>query len=771
MIETPLAADIAVQVAEPEPVVDGSNYVLNPTFTPGLSGYAGGAATITHRTDGGAFGPNYARATGNVANNAMALNGPANIPVTPGEPFAASVYMRSPHGVRSGYVRVSWTGAAASTGVPVLIPATWQRFTLTGIVPAGATLARLDAWASGGASGQTMDVDAFQYEKRSTVGDFVAGDMTNTDDHLYAWSGSVGASISLRLALWRDLDVNLVGVSVDRGQNNSGATDTLEVGSGSLELVGAIDLGVDPALRPNGTIRIRHKLTFEAAFTGTIIDVNQAFSWGSDGKRTVHTSVAVADAVQSLANTPRYGVIAPAGGRQTWAERIVQLNESATVNVTEPPDNTLTLYSWPSAWPLLWEGSSFDGWSEQTPGDAANGMGLSTISRVGKRELLSRIQNPSTHPITGTPLNVAQNTYGIKRTFTGLTPGLTYSMTMNLAVYMDAWTETENARWWRIQVDGMAWSAEARFSQPANGSSQSWPLATLQFTATATSHIIRLTNARAFSLAPQSFSVVECYIEPGTFSELGIPDDYLLQDVVYESSLLNHYQLACDSVGARFWVDADNTVQFRRAAEETGLVATFTDETGDDDELHYIAVDVSYDTRSVVNTLDMKQHGRALDGDGEGIADDYSQTVTDTDSLASWGERASSLDTCLWVGFEHELDVQSRAREVFNLRSVPGYQVTHVRWNAAENLAYAFLLDVGSRVLIRFDGTEQRSRISRIKHSLSGKRWMMDIWFTDNMTGPTFDAWSDYATGLTFDQLSDIYTGQTFDMASKRPIQ
>lgn len=108
---------------------------------------------------------------------------------------------------------------------------------------------------------------------------------------------------------------------------------------------------------------------------------------------------------------------------------------------------------------------------------------------------------------------------------------------------------------------------------------------------------------------------------------------------------------------------------------------------------------------------------------------------------------------------------------MFEERAIPGYTVTHIRFNAQSDIELAFKLDVYSRVRVIFEGYEQTSRVARIKHDISPTRWMIDLWFTDTQFGPTFDEFSDFYDNLTFDQLSDLYEPDSFDAVSKRTLR
>jgi hypothetical protein len=127
--------------------------------------------------------------------------------------------------------------------------------------------------------------------------------------------------------------------------------------------------------------------------------------------------------------------------------------------------------------------------------------------------------------------------------------------------------------------------------------------------------------------------------------------DLVLQDVVYESSLANHFDLASNSVGGSWWVDEYNVTQFAASLPETDpLVARFSDVhedipiAGAAPHVCYTDIQVGYDTTNVVNDLTVVNHGRdAVTGD----AADVTYGVQDITSSANWGPRQATIDTSL----------------------------------------------------------------------------------------------------------------------------
>lgn len=296
-------------------------------------------------------------------------------------------------------------------------------------------------------------------------------------------------------------------------------------------------------------------------FKGTIQDVAARYS--RDGRTFVN--IVAADAVQDHANTMRYGATTghPTVDAERWHARIARLAGSARTPVALPADNA------PRTFAASSRQDPAEGW--QLLGTTAGVYARPPVNSDGDLRVLQTI-NAGTRSLA----QVA-NATGLTRTLTGLTPGRVYAITARIRSGLSYDAPGIRPRMYALTVPGLGSSTAAtvsrRYATPAT--------LTHTFTATDFTHDLRL--VRTESLSRPS----ETYLGGNPWDDLRlvdwsvtetIPDDGIsLSGVVYESSLKNHFDLACDSVGAYWWVDAENVTQFRRRRDLTPIRATFSD--------------------------------------------------------------------------------------------------------------------------------------------------------------------------------------------------
>lgn len=254
----------------------------------------------------------------------------------------------------------------------------------------------------------------------------------------------------------------------------------------------------------------------------------------------------------------------------------------------------------------------------------------SVVTVLGKSGLIREIQ------ATG-PGSVVGGSIGIQRTITGLKVGATYRLTGTVAVTAPV---TPNPNTYAFGVVGKTTGTPTTvvLGTPS-------PMPEYTFKATATSHIIRVIMTETSSYTAGWLEGVAFY--DIKFSEMPLASPYRLQDTVYEGPLSTHLSYACDSVGASWWVDRMNVTQFRQATSQDGVVATFSDRRAPG-VLEYVEPAASYDTRNVVNVLEVANHGR---NPATGDADDLSSAGADPASVAEWGARGGKIDTTLRNNF------------------------------------------------------------------------------------------------------------------------
>lgn len=639
--------------------------------------------------------------------------------------------------------RIRWSTGAVTNGVAT--PLTLANankpndvvLAVTATPPLDATTGQLELFGTFEAAGRGFGGYAAMAEYGSSRGEFFNGDKPDTAMVTYGWEGERLSTPSYESVEWIDLNCKVTGFNATRGGRADGAANSIQVSTSTLTLVGDIDLGVTTYLRPNCEIRLIGPAGI--FYTATMIDAAQKVEYDKPrNRRTVHTTITAADAAQAAGNTIRHGVSTPSGV-ETWEERITRLNASAATFKTSPPLGNQKLFWAPT-------GDQTDQWAK------ASNLNYTTERNFG--QLAVRV------PFEWAVRTFPAGSLGVRRTLTNLVPGKSYGFTAYVSG--NALVGADENHWYRASIVGGAFGNEVLGDWAGN------PLPMVVFTATSTTHTFQIANSRDIVFG-QNVGYLARFWDIRVY-EVGIVDDYLLQDVAYESNLSNHYDLACDSVGARWWVDRNNVVQFRRSPEATGIVAEFTDDRKAG-ALEYTDIDTSFDTRNVVNTLTLRQHGAKLNEEGQPVTDDYSALVVEPFSAEAWGRREASLDTCLWLGFEHELDLETRAAEIFTDRGNPSYRVRHIRWNAQEDPELASTLDIYDRVKVLYRGEIHVGRIISLKHAVSQTRWMMDIFLTDVTTGPTFAELSAYYAGKTWAQMSALTAGQTFAEFSKRPLK
>lgn len=561
------------------------------------------------------------------------------------------------------------------------------------------------------------------------------------------WDSDAGA--------WTDLHRYANEVTIKRGGQQSGASTAMQVGTLDATLYGPINLALQSALKPNSPIRVVKVDGGQPEFTGTIADLYQTIELDkSTNIKHVFTTVAAVDAVQSLANTPRSGVVSDSGvGYQSWPDRIRQLATSAQVPCDVPPSYVVVDYSY--------AGGTTDGWT----GECSDPT-VKVSTKVGTAN--------------GRPAIVARFVRGdggsgyypfvpfIRVGFINLDTRATYELTATVTIL-----EATNATSGTMQM-----TYQGRVDN-ANGTGfeQSEP----QQVATAVGNQVRMAvsfqpNASTGLLAfgavrgvqtsfDRAGGVLSYGLSDITVSRVNDPQGYALRDVAFESDLATHFDLACNSVGARWWVTKDGTVRFRRELLDNRPALTFADTDAGD--VSYTDVALSYDTRNLVNAITLNQHGR---DPVTGNTADESRSYTAAGSINRYGPRASSLDTSLFEGTQtHALDLQRRASDVMTALSRPSYQVSSLEFNVQSNPKVLDGLDLRSLVRVLYDDLQQTCRVLAITHTITPTSWRVRVEFNEVAAGITFSDYRPQTAGQTFAQFNAAHAGQTFRAFNANP--
>jgi hypothetical protein len=501
-----------------------------------------------------------------------------------------------------------------------------------------------------------------------------------------------------------------------RGGKRSGVTNTMEVGTLSIVLR-ETGISVDDGnLIPNTPIRFIAAGSSAPFFTGTISDIDYAYEYDKGNNVIVKfTTISAVDAVQSLANTVRYGALSPSGN-ESWEDRMNRLFSSALVPVSIPAvAGPATKYTLPP---------SLDGWSNYgaTPaGVVQQALRSDTVFLFYGNPTKALVRENS----AAADQVLYDGTVGIQRTLTGLTVGKLYRIDATAGY---AGSENPLAQHvpnrYKLGVIGVG-SGTVGFGFAER--STPYPLETYYFVATASSHQIAVLLGETVILEG-GVEGESLFVSSLKVQEIQSLSTYVLQDVVYESSLLNHFDLACMSANAFWWVDRSGVTQFSSALAGGSSVATFTDARSAG-RLEYVSMFATFDTRSTVNDLELTNHGAMDDPEKPGniIANDLTENFKDDTSIATWGPRTASADVSLYEGGSQAGAVARRAAELTLGTSNPARTVTRIRWNAQENPALVASLEIYSLIDVIFQGSTQQSRIVNIRHDVTPSRWMITL--------------------------------------------
>lgn len=209
--------------------------------------------------------------------------------------------------------------------------------------------------------------------------------------------------------------------------------------------------------------------------------------------------------------------------------------------------------------------------------------------------------------------------------------------------------------------------------------------------------------------------------QPYVIDDDGDPG-WLLCSTVHESTLAKHLDLACASVRARWWVDADGVTRFAVRPHGAQTAARFTDVPSPDPLARsYTDIDEAFDTATLVNTLALINHERTPDPDRPGtyLAADvtYGPFVNIT-SRATYGPRAAELEATLdppsvpaagaaWVA-DLPRDVRPQSLE----------------FEGGREPEFTASLDVYAGVDVVRRGTVYPCAVLTIEHTIVPRRWM-----------------------------------------------
>lgn len=467
---------------------------------------------------------------------------------------------------------------------------------------------------------------------------------------------------------WADFTDRATSINVKRGKSRTDSSTAVDVGTLTATFYNDLDPYENSLLKPGTPIRLSNRVTGQRLFTGVLTNLAMTFDKESND---YFVAITAADRVQVMANIMRYGISSLTGPWEAWSARVKRLLDGAGIPYTEPEINTPynVIYSASAAEALQWEGSVF------------------TLGTRGGENVIKAAPAPSGE---------------ISRQFTGITIGDLYQVSVRLyaapgeVVYLKVAGEISASSF------AVGTGALANYSFPVSGSYRT----------------LGISLKTEGTPLPEVASIRVQRVSGTLFQAM---------NNVYESNILNHLTLACNTGGRGWFVNPLNIISFEdpRKTQE----AYFSDIS----EPSYTVANVSYDTSQVINELEFKHH--ALQGAvGNRTAKDTTFSIKNNFSEA-FGQNKVSLDFCvydpsLYTPFtetpdnRYERAINVLARVFMERATVAEIEVAQITINAMEQTALACTLDIYAKIGIGFKGREYANSIVGIEHMITPKKWL-----------------------------------------------
>lgn len=242
----------------------------------------------------------------------------------------------------------------------------------------------------------------------------------------------------------------------------------------------------------------------------------------------------------------------------------------------------------------------------------------------------------------------------------------------------------------------------------------------------------RLANVMRYGVVGGTFAerVDELLSKHGiAYNRLGNGGGGNLARTEYESTLMNHLQLATDSVDGWYYVDRAGVVQVGSAGTApTAPVMTFSSARSTDPAvLSYTDLNYSFDDGAIVNelTLTNRTYGLNDQGKEDGIDTDY--VYRDATSVATYGTVKAGRETNL----ASTSDVNTLGQTLLTRYGRPANHVSSLTFVATKAVEAAAKLEPYQLVSVHFGNryfTETAlHKILNITHKIKGDQWLCTL--------------------------------------------
>ena len=205
---------------------------------------------------------------------------------------------------------------------------------------------------------------------------------------------------------------------------------------------------------------------------------------------------------------------------------------------------------------------------------------------------------------------------------------------------------------------------------------------------------------------------------------------YKLSATVLEASLATHLDLACNSVGASWYIDKLGQLRFSTTLTDY-ITAVFTDGSHTETvetPLKYYGLNIEYDPKNHINYLEIENKGIIEDPNTPGNElDATTKTVyADTYSIAANGYLKSELKTNLYTEGAYTASLETRAAEILDAYAAPQPLITKILFNVQEDFSAA-QLETLHLVEVWHETIKYTLRVAGISATISPKEWLLEV--------------------------------------------
>jgi hypothetical protein len=230
---------------------------------------------------------------------------------------------------------------------------------------------------------------------------------------------------------------------------------------------------------------------------------------------------------------------------------------------------------------------------------------------------------------------------GMQKTYTNLTPGRQYIISGKAILR----TAAVPANIYRFAVTGIGNGTSVTLTSTTVGAT----IPSYTFTASSATHTVEIELAETFTVSTVGVQESVGFYDY-KLTRVATDLAYRVQDNLYTGTLVDHFDLATQSVGAYWWVDKNNVTQFAQDFDYALPVCAFSD-TVADGNIYYNDIATSYDTANIINQITLNNIGSRRASGGSDLFEEYTVEWVDSDttSRTNWGARQYDLTTNLWT--------------------------------------------------------------------------------------------------------------------------